>query len=242
MSGAPNCPAGLCLHGRDRVNPDKVMHWVKARGKDRRVLQLIERSLQAGARTGDGFEATPAGTPSGGPVSPLGATLLRDGCEKEWERRGHRLVRDADESNISVKSTRAGHRGLARGSRFVARRLPGRSWACRSLGVGPTAAKGVTKPCRRASRRSVNARAGPAATHCGVSGTRCDSPSRGGTRPSALPKPRRCARSWTLGSVGASAAWCGSHGSDAGTGSGGRAGAVRTWPGIRANRPTGRGV
>jgi RNA-directed DNA polymerase len=106
-----------------RVNHDKLMSLVKERGKDRRVLQLIDRYLKAGALTGDGFEATTEGTPQGGPVSPLLANLLLDGFDKELERRGHRFVRYADDSNIYVKSARAGHRVLARVSRFFERRL-----------------------------------------------------------------------------------------------------------------------
>jgi RNA-directed DNA polymerase len=107
----------------DRVNQDKLMSLVKERVKDRRGLQLIERYLKAGALTGDGFEATTEGTPQGGPLSPLLANLLLDGFDKELERRGHRFVRYADDSNIYVKSARAGHRVLASVSRFLERRL-----------------------------------------------------------------------------------------------------------------------
>jgi RNA-directed DNA polymerase len=49
--------------------------------------------------------------------------LLLDGLDKEWERRGHRFVRDADDGNIDVHSVRAGQRVLARGTRFLERRL-----------------------------------------------------------------------------------------------------------------------
>jgi RNA-directed DNA polymerase len=107
----------------DRVNQDKLLSLVKERVKDRRVLHLIERYLQAGALTGDGFEATTEGTPQGGPLSPLLANLLLDGFDKELERRGHRFVRYADDSNIYVKSARAGHRVLTSVSRFLERRL-----------------------------------------------------------------------------------------------------------------------
>jgi RNA-directed DNA polymerase len=107
----------------DRVNQDKLMSLVKERVRDRRVLQLIDRYLKAGALTGDGFEATTEGTPQGGPLSPLLANLLLDGFDKELERRGHRFVRYADDSNIYVRSARAGHRVLASVTRFLARRL-----------------------------------------------------------------------------------------------------------------------
>jgi RNA-directed DNA polymerase len=84
----------------DRGNHDKVMSLVKERVRDRRVLQLLDRYRKAGALTGDGFEATGEGTPQGGPLSPLVANLLLDRFDKELERRGHRFVRDADDSNI----------------------------------------------------------------------------------------------------------------------------------------------
>jgi RNA-directed DNA polymerase len=107
----------------DRVNQDKLMSLVKGRIADRRVLQLVDRYLKAGVLTGDGFEATVEGMPQGGPLSPLLANLLLDGFDKELERRGHRFVRYADDSNIYVKSLRAGQRVLASVTRFLERRL-----------------------------------------------------------------------------------------------------------------------
>jgi RNA-directed DNA polymerase len=77
----------------DRVNHDKLMRLVKGRVSDRRVRQLLDRYLKAGALTGDSFEATPEETPPGGPLSPWLANLLLDGLEKALERRGHRCVR-----------------------------------------------------------------------------------------------------------------------------------------------------
>jgi RNA-directed DNA polymerase len=77
----------------DRVNHAKLMSLVKGRVSDRRVRQRIDRDLKAGALTGDSCEATPEGTPPGGPLSPWLANLLLDGLEKELERRGHRCVR-----------------------------------------------------------------------------------------------------------------------------------------------------
>jgi RNA-directed DNA polymerase len=83
----------------------------------------IDRYLEAGALTGDGFAATGEGTPQGGPLAPLGANLLLDGFAKELERRGHWFGRYGDASPISVKSLRAGQRVLARVTRFLERCL-----------------------------------------------------------------------------------------------------------------------
>ena len=118
----------------------------------------------------------------------------------------------------------------------------GRFWAARARGVGPTAARGVRKPCRRSPRRSANGRAGHAGSQCSVLGRTGDSLSTGGTHTSALQKASRASRRWTPGSDGASAALCGSHGGGAGTGHSGDAGGVRPAPGTRASRPRARGA
>ena len=217
----------------DRVNQDKRMRLVKERRTDRRVLQRIDRSLKAGALTGNGFEVTTEGTPQGGPLSPLFANLLLDGFDKELERRGHRFVRDADESNISGKSARTGQRVLASGARFLARRLKrtvnaaksavDRPWRRTFLGFPftrrrPHRRQVSAKALQAPSRRSVNEQAGHAASRCGVSCMICDSTSRGGTPTFAWPKPSRPSRNWTPGSGDASAAMYGSNGDGAGIG------------------------
>ena len=124
----------------DRGNHDQLRSVVKKRVADRRVLQLIDRDLTAGALTAEGLEATGEGTPPGGPVSPLRAHLLLDGLDQELERRGHRFVRYADDCNIDVKSGRAGQRVLASVTRFLERR--------RKLAVN-AAKRAVDRPWRR---------------------------------------------------------------------------------------------
>jgi RNA-directed DNA polymerase len=107
----------------DRVHHDKWRSVGKGRRAERRVWQLIERYLKAGVLTGDGLEATGEGTPPGGPRSPRRAQRLLEGFDKELARRGHRLVRDAEDSNLDGQSPRAGQRVLASVTRFVERRL-----------------------------------------------------------------------------------------------------------------------
>ena len=144
----------------DRVHHDTLMSLVKGRRADRRVLQLIERYLQAGALTGDGFAATVEGTPHGGPLSPLVAHLLLEGFDKALEHRGHRFVRDADDSNIYVKSLRAGQRVLARVTRFLERRLKLTVNAAKSAVDRPwrRTFPGFTFTRRRPTRRQVRAK------------------------------------------------------------------------------------
>ena len=97
----------------DRVNHDVLMGRLARRIADRRLLGLIRRYLNAGIMAHGIVVERHEGTPQGGPLSPLLANVLLDDVDKELERRGHAFVRYADDSNVYVRSRRAGERVLA---------------------------------------------------------------------------------------------------------------------------------
>lgn len=107
----------------DRVNHDILMAKVAKKVKDKRVLRLIRRYLQAGVMINGCRVATDEGTPQGGPLSPLLANIMLDDLDKELSNRGHRFVRYADDCNIYVKTKRAGERVLESVTRYVEGRL-----------------------------------------------------------------------------------------------------------------------
>jgi RNA-directed DNA polymerase len=107
----------------DRVNHDVLMARVARRVKDKRVLRLIRRFLEAGVMEGGLVSQHEEGTPQGGPLSPLLSNILLDELDKELERRGHRFVRYADDCNVYVQSQAAGERVMASLERFLRERL-----------------------------------------------------------------------------------------------------------------------
>jgi RNA-directed DNA polymerase len=107
----------------DRVNHDILMSRLARRIKDKRVLRLIRRYLQAGMMLGGIVTARREGTPQGGPLSPLLSNILLDELDRELERRGHRFCRYADDCNIYVRSRRAGERVMTSVTQFLNRQL-----------------------------------------------------------------------------------------------------------------------
>ncbi len=88
----------------DRVNHDILMSRLAHKIKDKTLLILIRRYLQAGIMTGGVVSARTEGTPQGGPLSPLLSNILLDELDQELTRRGHSFCRYADDCNIYVKS------------------------------------------------------------------------------------------------------------------------------------------
>jgi len=105
----------------DRVNHDVLMGLVAKRITDSRVRTLIRRYLEAGMMASGVVVERHEGTPQGGPLSPLLANVLLDVVDKKLERRGHRFVRYADDSNVYVRSKRAAERVMERLIRLYAK-------------------------------------------------------------------------------------------------------------------------
>jgi RNA-directed DNA polymerase len=132
----------------DRVNHDKLMARIAKRISDQRMLRLILAYLKAGVMEGGLASPVDEGTPQGGPLSPLLSNIVLDELDRELERRGHRFVRYADDSNIYVRSRRAGERVMTSIAKFITRKLKlkvndeksavDRPWARKFLGFSFT--------------------------------------------------------------------------------------------------------
>jgi RNA-directed DNA polymerase len=147
----------------DRVNHDKLMGKLAERVRDKRLLKLIRTCLRAGVMENGLVNPVDEGTPQGGPLSPLLSNIVLDELDQELERRGLRFARYADDSNIYVRSRRAGERVMESVTRFITSRLKlkvnqqksavARPWARKFLGFSFTNA-GIPK--RRIAPKAVD--------------------------------------------------------------------------------------
>jgi RNA-directed DNA polymerase len=146
----------------DRVNHDKLMAKIAERVGDKRLLKLIRAFLTAGVMEGGLVSPVDEGTPQGGPLSPLLSNIVLDEFDRELERRGLRFARYADDSNIYVRSRRAGQRVMESITRFITVKLKlkvneqksavARPWERKFLGFTFTAGR---EPRRRIAPKAA---------------------------------------------------------------------------------------
>lgn len=98
----------------DTLPHARLMEEVQARVSDGKVLELIERYLRQEVM--DGLERwTPtAGTPQGAVLSPLLANIYLHPLDREMERVGYRMARDADDFVVLCRSEEKARDALAR--------------------------------------------------------------------------------------------------------------------------------
>jgi RNA-directed DNA polymerase len=138
------------------------MAKIAERVSDKRMLRLIRAILTAGVLEEGLVSAVDEGTPQGGPLSPLLSNIVLDEFDRELEQRGLRFARYADDSNIYVRSQRAGERVMESIKRFITAKLKlkvneqksavARPWERKFLGFSFTRAE---RPKRRIAPKAV---------------------------------------------------------------------------------------
>lgn len=152
----------------DRVNHDILMTRIGQTIRDKRVLKLIGRFLRSGVMINGVVAETMAGTPQGGPLSPLLSNIYLDPLDRELERRGHSFSRYADDCNIYVGSEPAAKRVMETITQWIITKLRlkvnasksgiGRPWERKFLGFCLTEAGSISASPKSLDRLKARVR------------------------------------------------------------------------------------
>jgi len=88
----------------DKLDHDLIITSLRRRVTDGSILALVKLFLVSGVIIDGNWEATELGSPQGGVFSPLIANVYLDAFDQEMKRRGHRIVRYADDILILCRS------------------------------------------------------------------------------------------------------------------------------------------
>lgn len=97
----------------DKLDHDLILSSIRRRVTDGSILNLIKMFLVSGVMIEGNWEATEIGSPQGGVVSPLIANVYLDAFDQEMKRRGHRIVRYADDILILCRSKAGARHALS---------------------------------------------------------------------------------------------------------------------------------
>lgn len=91
----------------DTLNHEKLVNLLRRNVKDERVIQWIKRYLKSGVMENGVVMETEEGSPQGGNISPLLANIYLNEFDHEYEKRGVKFVRYADDIVLLARSDRA---------------------------------------------------------------------------------------------------------------------------------------
>ncbi len=107
----------------DLLDHEIIINSVKRRVTDGSILKLIKQFLSSGVMVGENWEASEAGSPQGGVISPLLANIYLDAFDQEMKRRDHRIVRYADDILILCRSQSAAENALVKATQILEKDL-----------------------------------------------------------------------------------------------------------------------
>lgn len=91
----------------DHLDHDLIVASIARRIRDGSILALLRLFLESGVMVDGNWEATEIGSPQGGVISPLISNVYLDAFDQEMKRRGHRIVRYADDILILCRTQSA---------------------------------------------------------------------------------------------------------------------------------------
>ena len=93
----------------DCLDHDLIIKQLREKIVDGSLLNLIRLFLESGVMVSGEYESTEVGSPQGGVISPLLANIYLDKFDQQMMKRGHRIVRYADDILILCGSEKAAY-------------------------------------------------------------------------------------------------------------------------------------
>lgn len=105
------------------LNNELLMNMLREDIKDKRLIHLIKNYLKSGVMENGIVMKTKEGSQQGGNLSPLLANIYLDKFDKEFESRGVKVIRYADDILLLAKSIRAAERLLGTSAAYLEKKL-----------------------------------------------------------------------------------------------------------------------
>ena len=99
------------------------MNMLREDIKDKALIDLIKKYFKSGVMENGLLVRTEEGSPQGGNLSPLLANIYLDKLDREFEGRGVKVIRYADDIVLLAKSGRAAERLLETSTRYLEGKL-----------------------------------------------------------------------------------------------------------------------
>lgn len=107
----------------DTLNHELLMNMLRKDVHDKGLIDLIKKYLKSGVMENGVVTKTKEGSPQGGNLSPLLANIYLDQFDKEFEGRGVKVIRYADDILLLAKSIRATERLLRTSTEYLEKKL-----------------------------------------------------------------------------------------------------------------------
>jgi len=107
----------------DKLDHEIILKSIRKRVTDGSVLELINQFLKSGVMVDGYWQQTELGSPQGGVISPLIANIYLDAFDQEMMKRGHRIVRYADDILIFCRSRAGAENALVQATRILEKEL-----------------------------------------------------------------------------------------------------------------------
>ena len=107
----------------DKLDHELILRSIRKRITDGSVLALIKQFLKSGVMVDGYWQQTETGSPQGGVISPLIANIYLDAFDQAMRKRGHRIVRYADDILIFCRSRAGAENAFAQATKILEKEL-----------------------------------------------------------------------------------------------------------------------